>query len=85
MSSHQPVDYGTEPPAGNAGCPGLRGWCLCPRPADDCWLLALIGRGARPEGCAVRPALASGCAHLPRAVGERREQGRRGWRAPSPV
>ena len=27
---------GKEPPAGNAGCPGLRGWCLCPRPADDC-------------------------------------------------
>jgi hypothetical protein len=27
---------GEEPPAGNAGCPGLRGWCLCPRPADDC-------------------------------------------------
>jgi hypothetical protein len=22
--------------AGNAGCPGLRSWCLDPRPADDC-------------------------------------------------
>jgi UDP-N-acetylmuramoylalanine--D-glutamate ligase len=22
--------------AGNAGCPGLRSWCLCPRPTDDC-------------------------------------------------
>ena len=22
--------------AGNAGCPGLRSWCLYPRPTDDC-------------------------------------------------
>ena len=36
LSSHQPGCGGEELAAGNAGCPGLRGWCLPPRPADDC-------------------------------------------------